>query len=121
VTPALVSAITAVALLLAVLGVAATLARRRLGLVHLVGAALLELLLLVQTALAVAAMTGGQRPVDTATFLSYLVGVLLVPPAGVLWARADPSRWAVTILALAGLVVAVMGWRLLQLWEATGG
>jgi hypothetical protein len=121
VTLPLVSLITAVAVLLALLGGAATLARRRLGLVHLVGAALLELLLLVQAGMAVAAMAGGDRPADTATFVSYLVGVLLVPPAGVLWARSDPSRWAGTILAVAGSVVAVMGWRLLQLWEATGG
>ncbi len=116
----LVSVTTSVAVLLALLGVATTLAGRRLGLVHLVVAALLEVLLLVQTAVVVVAMTGGDRPADTATFVGYLVGVLLVPPAGVLWARADPSRWAGTILALAGLVVAVMGWRLLQLWEATG-
>jgi hypothetical protein len=121
VTLPLVSLITAVAVLLALLGGAATLARRQLGLVHLVGAALLELLLLVQAGMAVAAMAGGDRPADTATFVSYLVGVLLVPPAGVLWARSDPSRWAGTILAVAGSVVAVMGWRLLQLWEATGG
>ena len=45
---------------------------------------------------------------------------MLIPPAGLLWARSDPTRWAGTILAVAGLVVAVMGWRLLQLWEATG-
>lgn len=116
----LVSVITVVALLLALLGAAATAARRRLGLLHLVGAALLELVLLIQAAVAVAAMVGGDRPEDPATFVSYLVGVLLVPPAGVLWARTDPSRWGGTILAVAGLVVAVMAWRLLQLWEATG-
>jgi hypothetical protein len=116
----LVATITVVALLLAVLGGATTVAGRRLGLVHLLGAGLLELLLLVQTALAVAALAGGDRPADTPTFVSYLVGVLLVPVAGVLWARAEPSRWAGSVIAVAGLVVAVMTWRLLQLWEATG-
>jgi hypothetical protein len=120
VSPALVWAITGVAVLLAVLGGAATLARRRLGLVHLIAAGLLEALLLAQTALAVAALVGGEEPADPPTFLSYLVGVLLVPVAGVLWARTERSRWAGTVLALAGLVVAVMVWRLLQLWEAPG-
>ena len=117
---ALVSVVTGVAVALAVLGVASTLARRRLGLVHLLAAGLLEGLLLVQTAVAVAALAGGSRPADTPTFLGYLIGVLLVPVAGVLWARAEPSRWAGSVIALAGLVVAVMAWRLLQLWEATG-
>jgi hypothetical protein len=116
----LVAVITVVGVLVAVLGVATTVAGRRLGLVHLLGAGLLELLLLVQTALAVAALAGGEQVADTPTFLSYLIGVLLVPVAGVLWARAEPSRWAGSVVAVAGLVVAVMAWRLLQLWEATG-
>jgi hypothetical protein len=120
VTTLLVGVITVVALLLAALGAASTLARRRIGLVHLVGAGLLEAVLLVQAVLVVVAMTGGERPADTATFLSYLLGVLLVPVAGVLWARSEHTRWAGTVLAVAGLVVAVMVWRLLQLWEATG-
>lgn len=117
---ALVTAITVVGVLLAVLGGATTVAGRRLGLVHLLGAGLLELLLLVQTALAVSALAGGERPADTATFVSYLIGVLLVPVAGVLWARTEPSRWAGSVIAVAGLVVAVMTYRLLRLWEATG-
>lgn len=109
-----------VAVLLVVLGVASTLARRRIGLVHLVVAGVLEAVLLVQAAVAAAALVGGDRPPDTATFVSYLVGVVLVPVAGVLWARTERSRWAGTVLAVAGAVVGVMVWRLLQLWEATG-
>ena len=119
-TPLLVWGITSVALLLAVLGGAATLARRRLGAVHLAVAAVLELLLLIQAGAATVAMIGGDRPADPPTFLSYLIAVLVVPPAGLLWARADSSRWGGAVLAVAGLVVAVMAWRLLQLWEAAG-
>jgi hypothetical protein len=120
VTAFLVGVITVVALLLAVLGAAATVAGRRIGLVHLAGAGLLEMLLLLQAGIAVAALTAGTRPADTPTFLSYLIGVLLVPVAGVLWARTERTRWAGSVLAVAALVVAVMVWRLLQLWEATG-
>jgi hypothetical protein len=120
VTPLLVWAITVVAVVLALLGAAATLARRRIGLVHVAGTVLLEVLLLVQTALAVVALAGGERPAETATFLGYLVGVLLVPVAGILWARTEPTRWAGGVIVVVGLVVAVMAWRLLQLWEVPG-
>jgi hypothetical protein len=120
VTPLLVSAITVVAVLLALLGLASTLARRRIGVVHLAGAGLLEALLLVQAAVVAAAMAGGARPADTPTFLGYLIGVALVPVAGALWARTEQTRWAGTVIAVAAAVVGVMVWRLLQLWEATG-
>jgi hypothetical protein len=120
VTESLVVAVTVVAGLLALLGIASTLARRRTGLVHLIVAGLLEALLLVQVVLVVAALAGGERPADVPTFVSYLVAVVLVPIAGVLWARTERTRWAGTVLAVAGAVVGVMGWRLLQLWEATG-
>jgi hypothetical protein len=118
VTTFLVVAITVVAVLLALLGLASTLARRRIGLVHLVVAGVLEVLLLVQAVLAVVALAGGDTPPETATFAGYLAGVVLVPVAGSLWARTERTRWAGTVMAVAGAVVAVMVWRLLQLWEA---
>ena len=118
--PALVVSITVVAVVVALLGGASTLASRRIGLVHLVGAGVLEVVLVVQAVVAVVALSNGDRPVELATFLGYLVGVLLVPVAGVLWARTEPTRWAGTVIAVAALVVAIMAWRLLQLWEARG-
>jgi hypothetical protein len=119
VSTALVGAVTAVAVLLVLLGAASTVARRRIGLVHLAVAGLLEALLLVQAVLAVVAMAGGDTPADTPTFIGYLAGVVLVPVAGALWARTERTRWAGTVIAVAGAVVAVMAWRLLQLWEAS--
>ena len=118
---ALVVVATVVAAVLTVLGLASTLARRRIGLVHLAVAGVLEAVLLVQAGLVVAAMVGGERPADVPTFVSYLATVVLVPVAGVLWARVELTRWAGTVLAVAGAVVGVMGWRLLQLWESAGG
>jgi hypothetical protein len=115
----LVVATTVVAALLVVAGAASTLARRRTGLVHLVLAGLLEALLLVQAVVALAAMDG-DTPADRATFLGYLSGVVLIPVAGVLWARGEVTRWAGTVLAVAGAASGVMVWRLLELWEATG-
>lgn len=116
---ALVVAITVVAVVLALLGIASTVARRRIGLLHLGVAAVLEVLLLVQAVLAVVAMAGGNTPPEAATFAGYLAGIVLVPVAGSLWARTEQTRWAGTVIAVAAVVVAVMIWRLLQLWEAT--
>ena len=112
---------SAVAVVCVVLGLASTLARRRIGLVHLVAAGLLEAVLVVQAAVAVVALVGGTRPAETPTFIGYLVGVLLIPVAGALWARAEPTRWAGTVLAVAALVAGIMVWRLVQLWNATRG
>ena len=116
----LVWAATLVALVLAALGALSTLMRRRTGLAHLATAAVLEAVLLVQAGIAVVRLAGGYRPEETATFLGYLAGVVLIPVAGVLWSRSEPSRWAGTVIGVAALVVAVMVWRLLHLWEATG-
>ena len=118
---ALVVAVTVVAALVALAGLASTLARRRIGLLHLWGTALLEALLLVQAVFAVVLLVRGERPADTPTFLGYLGGIVLLPVAGALWARSEPTRWAGTVLAVAAGAVGVMIWRLLQLWEATGG
>ncbi|MDK3255219.1 hypothetical protein [Blastococcus capsensis] len=111
---------TAVAVLLTLLGLASTVAGRRIGLLHLVGAGVLEALLVVQAVVAGVAMAGGDAPADTPTFLGYLFGVLLIPVAGVLWARSEHTRWAGTVLAVASAAVGVMVWRLLQLWETAG-
>ncbi|MGY1811303.1 hypothetical protein [Blastococcus sp. SYSU D00820] len=117
----LVVAITVVSAVVTLAGLASTLARRRIGLVHLALAGLLEALLVLQAVLAGIALAGGTRPPETATFLGYLSGVLLLPVAGALWARTETSRWAGAVLAVPAAAVSVMIWRLLQLWEATGG
>jgi hypothetical protein len=121
VTTALVVGATVLAVAVALLGALSTLLRRRIGQAHLVGAAALELVLVVQAGLAVVALAGGHRPVETTTFLAYLGTVVLLPVGGVLWARSEPTRWAGTVLGVAAVAVAVMLWRLLQLWEVTRG
>jgi hypothetical protein len=119
VTLPLVVAATVVAALLVVAGLASTLARRRVGLVHLALAGVLEVVLLVQAAIALSGLDD-DTPADPPTFLGYLAGVVLIPVAGALWARTEVTRWAGTVLAVAGATAGVMVWRLLQLWEATG-
>ena len=120
-TTGLVVVATVVAGVLVVLGVLSTVLRRRIGLAHLVAAAVLEAVLVVQCVAAVVALAGGHRPAESATFVAYLASVVLLPVLGVLWARTEPTRWAGTVLAVAAAAVGVMLWRLLQLWEVTGG
>jgi hypothetical protein len=117
-TAALVWTATAAALLVALVGAVSTVARRRMGLGHWIVVGLLEAVLLVQTAVALVRVAGGHRLVESATFYGYLIGVLLVPVIGAGWARSERTRWAGTQLAVAGLAVAIMVWRLLQLWTA---
>ncbi|MFQ1004091.1 hypothetical protein [Modestobacter sp. SSW1-42] len=117
----LVVVLTVVAVVLAGVGALSTALHRRIGTAHLATAGVLELLLLVQGGLAVAGMAGGHRPAELSTFLAYLGSVVLLPIAGVLWARSEPTRWAGTVLAVAALTVAVMLWRLVDLWAVTGG
>ena len=117
----LVVAISVVAVALAALGGLSTALNRRIGSAHLVAAGLLELLLVGQGVLAAVGLAGGHRPVELTTFLAYLVSVLLLPVAGLLWARSEPTRWAGTVLGVAALAVAVMVWRLLDLWKVTRG
>jgi hypothetical protein len=121
VTDVLVGVATGVAVLIVVLGVASTVARRRIGTVHLAAAGVLEAVLLVQAVVAVVHLVNGSRLPETATFLGYLAGVLVVPVAGALWARSEPTRWAGTVLAVAAAVAGVMVWRLVDLWNAAGG
>ena len=120
-TTALVVPITVAAALLALAGVASTAARRRIGLLHLGLAGLLEALLVAQAVLAGVGLAGDRELPETATFLGYLAGVLLLPVAGVVFARTETTRWAGTVLAVPAAAVSVMIWRLLQLWEAGRG
>ena len=112
----LVGVASGVAALVVVLGVASTLAHRRIGALHLAAAGLLEAVLVAQAVVAAVALAGGHRPAETSTFLGYLVGVLVVPVAGTLWARSEPTRWAGTVLAVAAAVAGVMLWRLVEIW-----
>jgi hypothetical protein len=95
---------------------------RRSGRVVLGALAGVELLALAQTVAAVVLLSTGHRPAgSTVEFLGYHLATLLVLPAGVVWSLADRSRWAVGVLTVACLSVAVMTVRMNQIWAGTGG
>jgi hypothetical protein len=74
-----------------------------------------------QAVIVVALLIGGERPQEQGTFIGYLFFSVLVLPAAVVWARAEPGRWGNGVLAVGCLTLSVMIVRMAQLWEMTGG
>ena len=72
--------------------------------------------LLVAGSIALAATS---RDVDGVLFISYLVTLVVIPPAAVLWGIAEKSRWGTGVVVVAMLTVAVLCVRVLQIWEGT--
>ena len=87
----------------------------------LIGLLVLEGLLLVQLVVGVVLVAGGDRPPSLVIFFAYLVGVLVVLPAGTLWSVAEKSRPSTLVLAVACLAVTAMTARLLQMWADARG
>ncbi|MGH3459262.1 hypothetical protein [Aeromicrobium sp.] len=65
------------------------------------------------------ALAGTERDVDGVLFVSYLVTLVVIPPAAVLWGIAEKSRWGTGVVTVALLTVAVLCVRVLQIWEGT--
>ena len=87
----------------------------------LIELAVTEVLVLVQLVVAVVEVIGGDRPDSTLTFLAYAVGEVVILPVGVLWSQAEKSRSSTLVITIAGLAVAVMTARMLQMWSSVGG
>lgn len=87
-----------------------------------IGAALLvEVLVVAQLVVALVAPLFGNWPTgDGLEFWVYLVSALLVPAAGVFWALVDRSRWSTVVLGVACLAIAVMVYRMGQIWFVQG-
>jgi hypothetical protein len=85
---------------------------------YTLGAVLLvEVLLVVQLVIALVAPATGNVPTGSGLeFWVYLVSALLIPPAAVLWALIERNRWSTVILGVACLSIAVMVYRMSQIW-----
>ena len=89
---------------------------RRMGLVMLAALGVLEILLLVEVGLVAARLAGGGRPAGLATLIGYLVAMPFIPLAAGFWGALERSRWGPAVIAVAGLVAAVLMVRLHQIW-----
>ncbi|TFD89383.1 hypothetical protein E3T61_10665 [Cryobacterium lactosi] len=82
---------------------------------------LVELLLIGQLVVAIVApLTGNQATGSLLEFYTYLISAILLPIFGGVWALIDRSRWSTVILGVVCLSVAVMVYRMLQIWTVQG-
>jgi hypothetical protein len=101
----------------ALLALIAGLAGRRPGDVTVGSLALIELLLIAQIVVAIVAPFAGNPPTGSALeFWVYLVSAALIPPAGVVWALLERSRWSTVVMGVAAASVAIMVWRMHVIW-----
>jgi hypothetical protein len=84
------------------------------------GLAVLEVGLLVQAVIGIAALLGTERDVERLSFVGYLLGPVVILPVAVVWAAAERTRWSAGVLVVACLSVPVMIVRLGQIWAGHG-
>ena len=105
------------AVLVAAFAAAHTLRRQPFSNPLFYATAVLEVALLGMLVGGAVALAGTSRDVSGALFISYLVTLVLIPPAAVLWGVAEKSRWGTGVVAVAMLTIAVLCVRALQIWE----
>jgi hypothetical protein len=78
---------------------------------------LVELLLIAQLVVAIVAPLAGNPPSGSLPeFYIYLISALLLPPLAGFWALIERNRWSTVILGVACLAIAVMVYRMYQIW-----
>jgi hypothetical protein len=85
---------------------------------QLIGAAVIEAVLLVQAVVAGVRQVTGDVAVDGPLFWGYVATTLVVLPVAAAWAFAERTKWSSVVLAVAAVTVAFLDWRLWQIWQA---
>jgi hypothetical protein len=105
------------AVLAGLLCVALGLAGRKPADVTIVALAVVEVLLIVQIVMAIIAPTVGNGPTgNPLEFWVYLLTAAIIPPLAVFWALVERTRWSTVVLGVGALAVAVMAYRMHQIW-----
>jgi hypothetical protein len=89
---------------------------RRMNVPLLAATGVLEILLLVEVGLVVAKLAGGERPASLPTLIGYLIATPIVPLAAAFWGLMERTRWGPAVIAVAGVVAAVLMVRLHEIW-----
>jgi hypothetical protein len=100
-----------------ILAVALGLMGRRPSDLTMAFAGVVALLLIVQLAVTIAGPLTGNEPTGSLfEFYIYLLSAILVPVGAGFWALIDRTRWSTVILGVAQLSVAIMLYRMGQIW-----
>lgn len=76
-----------------------------------------EFLLVAQLLVAVLAPAFGNHATgNPLEFYTYLVSAIILVPLAGFWGLVERTRWSTIILGVAGLAVAIMLYRMLQIW-----
>lgn len=79
--------------------------------------AIVEVLLLAQVVISIVAPLVGNSPTGSLIeYWVYLISAILIPPAAAFWALVERSKWSTIILGVACLAIAVMVYRMTQIW-----
>ncbi|MFT4029778.1 MAG: hypothetical protein QM675_07875 [Protaetiibacter sp.] len=86
--------------------------------VTVLAVAVVEVLLLAQLVVAILAPFFGNTPTgNPLEFWAYLIAALVIPPLAIVWALVERTRWSNVVLGAAALAIAVMLWRMEQIWS----
>lgn len=89
----------------------------RPGPVSIMATAGIEAGLVIQLVISTVLVIAGQRAqTDTVEFYGYLIVAMIIPIAAGFWGLAEKSKYSMMVLGAAGLTVAVMLYRMQQLW-----
>jgi hypothetical protein len=83
------------------------------------GLAVVGAFVAVQVIIATARLIGGAGPSGgnhVVTFVGYMLTTLLLPPAGAVLARMEPTRWGSGLIGAAAVIVPVLLLRMQQVW-----
>jgi hypothetical protein len=81
-------------------------------------AILIETALIIQLIWSIVLVSSGANAVgDTLEFFGYILTALIIPPAAVIWAVFERTKWSTLVISLASLTVAIMLVRMWQIWS----
>ncbi|MFD1712892.1 hypothetical protein ACFSBZ_00260 [Amnibacterium flavum] len=87
----------------------------------LAGPALVEILLIAQIVVAIAAPAAGNAPSGNPyEFWAYLLSAILIPAGAIAWALVDRTRWSTVVVGVACLSIAIMLYRMQIIWSVQG-
>jgi hypothetical protein len=79
---------------------------------------LVELLLVAQLVIAlIAPGLGNHASGSVPEFYVYLISALLIPPLAIFWGLIERTRWSTVVLGVAAFAIAVMVFRMEQIWS----